>query len=194
MNVNFDKGDGLVPAVVQDDRTAQVLMLGYMNAESLAKTQESGKVTFFSRSRQELWVKGETSGNFLEFRSVEVDCDQDTLLVKAVPTGPVCHTGEDTCFGKNDPKGFLYALQEVIQNRKAADASSSYTAQLFAKGINRIAQKVGEEALELVIEAKDDNDERFLSEAADLMYHFLVLLSWRGYNLEDVEKVLASRT
>lgn len=184
----------MVPAVVQDARTGRVLMLSYMNETAVNQTRETGRVTFFSRSRQAIWTKGETSGNFLEFKSMEVDCDGDTLLVQAVPTGPVCHTGTETCFGEaRDARGFLYALQEVIRSRKGADPGSSYTAELFASGTNRIAQKVGEEALELVIEAKDNDDDRFLDEAADLLYHLLVLLSWRGMGLEDVEKRLESR-
>ncbi len=194
MNIDFEKGGGLVPAIIQDDRDLQVLMLGYMNAEALAKTQETGKVTFFSRSKNRLWTKGETSGNFMEFKSVQVDCDGDTLLVRAVPVGPVCHTGTATCFGEKDDKGFLNRLQDTIEGRKGADPESSYTARLFAKGVNKIAQKVGEEAVELVIEAKDDNDELFMNEAADLVYHLLVLLSDRGTSLSEVEALLARRS
>ena len=193
MNIDFAKGDGLVPAVVQDDRSLQVLMLGYMNEEALAVSRETGKVTFFSRSKGRLWTKGETSGNFLALRSVAVDCDGDTLLVRAVPSGPVCHTGTATCFGEADSRGFLHVLQETIESRKGADPDSSYTARLFAKGVNKIAQKVGEEAVELVIEAKDDRDDLFMNEAADLLYHLLVLFAQRGTSLAEVEAVLQDR-
>lgn len=193
MTIDFEKGGGLVPAIIQDARNQQVLMLGYMNAEALQVTQESGKVTFFSRSKNRLWTKGETSGNWLIFQSVKVDCDQDTLLVQAIPQGPVCHTGDATCFGPLEPKGFLHELQSTIESRKGSDPESSYTARLFSKGVNKIAQKVGEEAVELVIEAMDNNDELFMNEAADLLYHLLVLLAQRGTSLAEVESVLASR-
>ena len=193
MEIDFEKGGGLVPAIVQDDRTQVVLMLGYMNAEALAKTQEEGKVTFFSRSKGRLWTKGETSGNYLELRSIKVDCDQDTLLVRAVPRGPVCHTGSKTCFGETGSQGFIHQLQAIVQERKGAEPESSYTARLFAKGKNKIAQKVGEEAVELVIEAMDDNDKLFKEEAADLLYHMMVLLADRGMSLQDIEEVLADR-
>jgi phosphoribosyl-ATP pyrophosphohydrolase/phosphoribosyl-AMP cyclohydrolase len=192
--LNFSKGDGLIPAIVQDANTSKVLMLGYMNEESLKKTLEEKVVTFFSRSKQRLWTKGETSGNFLHLQSVKVDCDQDTLLLTVDPVGPVCHTGSDTCFDeKNEDPNFLLHLQSVIQHRKDNPSEKSYTSSLFQKGINKVAQKVGEEAVELVIEAKDDNEELFLNEAADLMYHYLVLLSAKGYRLEDVLDVLKKR-
>lgn len=193
MEVNFEKGGGLVPAIVQDDRSGQVLMLGYMNAEALELTHSLKRVTFFSRSKGRIWTKGESSGNYLELRGIALDCDGDTLLVRAVPTGPVCHTGTDTCFGDQGPKGFLHVLADKVESRKTADPATSYTAKLFAKGRNKIAQKVGEEAVELVIEAMDSNDGLFLDEAADLLYHLMVLLSDRGYKLEDVEAVLKKR-
>lgn len=192
--INFAKGDGLIPAIVQDEKTAKVLMLGYMNKESLKKTLEEKVVTFFSRSKQRLWTKGETSGNFLHLKSIKVDCDQDALLLQVEPVGPVCHTGSDTCFDeKNVDNNFLLHLQSVIQHRKENPSESSYTSSLFQKGINKVAQKVGEEAVELVIEAKDDNKELFLNEAADLMYHYLVLLAAKNYQLEDVIEVLKKR-
>ncbi len=198
--VDFSKSpEKLVPAVVQDAVTAKVLMVGYMNEESLQKTLDTKLVTFFSRSRKTLWTKGETSGNVLNLRDIKVDCDGDTLLVQAVPAGPVCHTGDDTCFAEvNDPKEhegveFLSYLESVIQDRKKHPANGSYTNHLFDKGINKIAQKVGEEAVELVIEAKDDNKDLFLGEAADLMYHYLVLLAEKGYTLEEMLAVLQSR-
>ncbi len=193
MKIDFDKGDGLVPAIVQDDRTQTVLMLGYMNQEALEKTQKESIVTFFSRSKGRLWTKGETSGNFLKLKSIQVDCDNDTLLLRVIPQGPVCHTGEDTCFGPATTQGFVHQLQEVIHSRKGADPESSYTASLFAKGRNKIAQKVGEEAVELVIEAMDQNDQLFKEEASDLIYHLLVLLTDRGMGLKDIEAVLADR-
>lgn len=192
-DIKFDD-KGLVPAIVQDAGTGAVLMLGYMNRESLAMTMESGKVCFFSRSRQKLWTKGEESGNFLYVREVKADCDRDALLVKATPAGPTCHTGTDTCWGeKNEDVDFLFFLQRFLQRRKDDSPEESYTARLISRGINKVAQKVGEEAVELVIEAKDDNKELFLNEAADLMYHYLVLLIAKGYGLEDVIRVLKSR-
>jgi len=198
--VDFSKDqNGLVPAVVQDAVTGKVLMVAYMNEESLQKTLRTKLVTFFSRSRQTLWTKGETSGNVLHLRDIKVDCDGDTLLVQAVPTGPVCHLGDDTCFAEvNDPKqhdglAFLSYLEGVIQDRKQHPVEGSYTNHLFDKGVNKIAQKVGEEAVELVIEAKDDNKELFLGEAADLVYHYLVLLAQKGYTFEEVLAVLKSR-
>lgn len=196
MNIDFSKSaDGLVPAIVQDAETLKVLMLGYINEESYKKTIETKKVTFFSRSRQELWTKGETSGNFLNLVETLIDCDNDTVLFKVRPDGPTCHTGSDTCFDEiNDAKiDFLYYLENVIQNRKKSPQEGSYTNKLFEKGVNKIAQKVGEEAVELVIEAKDDNTELFLGEAADLMYHYLVLLTQKGFCLDDVIKVLEGR-
>lgn len=193
MKVDFSKGDGLVPAIIQHYVTKTVLMLGYMNEEALAKTQELGKVTFFSRSKQRLWTKGEESGNFLMLKSMEVDCDNDTLLIQVDPVGPTCHKGTDTCFGNADSSGFVHQLQKIIEDRKANPSERSYTTSLFEKGINKIAQKVGEEAVETVIEAKDDNDELFLNESADLLFHYLVLLTAKGRSLEDVEEVLKVR-
>ena len=186
---------GLVPAIVQDAISGKVLMQGYMNEEALAKTQETGKVTFYSRSKERLWTKGETSGNFMELVSVAVDCDGDAILVKANPRGPVCHTGSDTCFDEvNTSKtGFLDQLRTIIKDRKNNPSDKSYTTSLFAKGINKIAQKVGEEAVEIVIEAKDDNKELFLGEAADLMFHYLILLEAKGYELDEVMEVLMER-
>lgn len=192
--LNFEKGDGLIPAIVQDAKTGTVLMLGYMNSESLVKTKATGLVTFFSRSKNRLWTKGETSGNTLELVEVLQDCDADTLLVKAHPNGPVCHTGADTCFDEtNRSTHFLHHLEAVIQDRKQNPSDKSYTTSLFQKGINKVAQKVGEEAVELVIEAKDDNRDLFLGEAADLMYHYIVLLTAKGFELEDVLAVLRER-
>jgi len=193
MKVDFSKGDGLVPTIIQHYATKTVLMLGYMNEEALAKTQELGKVTFYSRSKNRLWTKGEESGNFLLLKSMEVDCDNDTLLIQAEPIGPTCHNGTDTCFGNADASGFVHQLQRIIEDRKANPSEKSYTTSLFEKGINKIAQKVGEEAIETVIEAKDDNDELFLNESADLLFHYLVLLTAKGKSLEDVEAVLKAR-
>lgn len=192
--LDFQKGDGLLPVIVQDARTGIVLMLGYMNREALEQTLADGKATFFSRSKNRLWQKGETSGNFLNVVDVKTDCDKDALLVKAIPEGPVCHTGSDTCFEEvNTGPGFLSYLEAVIRDRRANDPETSYTASLFRKGINKIAQKVGEEAVELVIEAKDDNRELFLNEAADLLFHFLVLLNAKETPLSDVMAVLKQR-
>jgi phosphoribosyl-AMP cyclohydrolase / phosphoribosyl-ATP pyrophosphohydrolase len=195
MNIDFKKMNGLVPAIIQDALSGKILMQGYMNEEALAKTQETGMVTFFSRSKNRLWTKGETSGNFMELVSMEVDCDGDSILVKANPRGPVCHTGADTCFfEKNSSKtGFIDQLRAIIKNRKNNPSDQSYTASLFAKGINKIAQKVGEEAVEIVIEAKDDNKGLFLGEAADLLFHYLVLLEAKGYELDEVMEVLIER-
>ena len=194
MNPDFSKyADGLMPVIIQDSISNKVLMLGFMNEESFAKTNADGKVTFFSRSKQRLWTKGETSNNFLLVKEIINDCDNDTLLIKASPTGPVCHTGADTCFNENNSSFSLEKLEEIIADRKNNPSASSYTSSLFAKGINKIAQKVGEEAVELVIESKDDNKEKFLSEAADLLYHYLVLLQAKNYKLQDVIGVLAQR-
>lgn len=195
MDINFSKSsDGLVPAVIQDACTHRVLMLGYMNKEALDRTQKEGKVTFYSRSKKRLWTKGEESGHFLMVEEIKPDCDQDTLLVLARPTGPVCHTGADTCFEeKNENENFLIELENTIIDRHRNPTEGSYTAKLFADGINRVAQKVGEEAVELVIEAKDSNEELFLNEGADLLYHYLVLLVAKGYVLEDVIDVLKKR-
>ena len=192
--LDFAKGDGLLPVIVQDAQTDKVLMLGYMSAEALAQTQKEQRVTFFSRSKKRLWTKGESSGNYLELVDIKADCDKDTLLVKAHPAGPVCHTGSDTCFEEtNEPGHFLAHLERIIQNRKGGDPAASYTSSLFARGINKVAQKVGEEAVELVIEAKDDDRELFLGEAADLMYHYLVLLAAKDYRLAEVIDVLRAR-
>jgi len=193
-NLDFEKVNGLMPCIIQDDSTQKVLMLGYMNEEALEKTQNENRVTFFSRTKNRLWTKGETSGNFLNVKSIISDCDNDTLLVKVDPVGEVCHTGSDTCFDeKNEGDAFLFHLEKVIQDRKNNPSEKSYTSELFKKGINKIAQKVGEEAVEIVIEAKDENDDLFLGEAADLMYHYLVLLAAKNKNLEDVINILRSR-
>jgi len=192
---DFDKGGGLLPAIIQDAETAKVLMLGFMDQEAYNTTVESGLVTFYSRTKERQWTKGETSGNFLVVESLTLDCDSDTLLVKAKPKGPICHTGADTCFFEKNTGNihFLEFLQQLIEGRKNAAPDSSYTASLFAKGTNKIAQKVGEEAVELVIEAKSHNDQLFLNEAADLMFHYMILLSHRGYGIADVVKVLQQR-
>ncbi|MBW0162510.1 MAG: bifunctional phosphoribosyl-AMP cyclohydrolase/phosphoribosyl-ATP diphosphatase HisIE [Sediminibacterium sp. Gen4] len=195
MKVDFSKyTDGLVPAIVQDIETHKVLMLGFMNQEALTKTEETGKVTFFSRSKNRLWTKGEESGNFLELKSMAVDCDQDTLLIQVHPVGPVCHTGADTCWSeRNHSEDFLLYLEDIIRLRKQASPEDSYVAKLFSRGINKVAQKVGEEAVELVIEAKDDNEELFLNEAADLLFHYLLLLNAKGYKLQSVIDILKKR-
>ena len=192
--MDFNKLNGIVPAIIQDARSQKVLMLGFMNPEALEKTRKEGKVTFFSRTKNRLWTKGEESGNFLFVEEILEDCDQDTLLVRATPAGPVCHTGSDTCFNEqNTGDSFIEQLQELIHRRKKEMPEGSYTTSLFEKGINKIAQKVGEEAVELVIEAKDQDDERFLNEAADLVYHLLVLLSARGKDIRDVSSLLEER-
>jgi phosphoribosyl-ATP pyrophosphohydrolase/phosphoribosyl-AMP cyclohydrolase len=195
MKVDYKKySDGLVPAIVQDDATGKVLMLAFMNEEALAKTQELQKVTFFSRSKNRLWTKGEESGNFLLLKDIKVDCDNDTLLIKATPVGPVCHTGADTCWDeKNISNDFLLKLEQIISDRKNNPSEKSYTSSLFAKGINKIAQKVGEEAVELVIEAKDNDADLFKNEAADLLFHYLILLQAKGFKLEDVIAILKER-
>ena len=195
MKVDFSKyTDGLVPAIVQDIETHKVLMLGFMNQEALTKTEETGKVTFFSRSKNRLWTKGEESGNFLELKSMAVDCDQDTLLIQVHPVGHVCHTGADTCWSeRNHSEDFLLYLEDIIRLRKQASPEDSYVAKLFSRGINKVAQKVGEEAVELVIEAKDDNEELFLNEAADLLFHYLLLLNAKGYKLQSVIDILKKR-
>jgi len=192
--IDFDKTQGLVPAIIQDATTNKVLMLGYMNAEALQKTMNEKVVTFFSRSKNRLWTKGETSGNFLHVVEMISDCDHDTILIKARPEGPTCHTGADTCFDEtNQADSFLRKLEGVIQDRKADPKEGYYTTSLFTKGINKVAQKVGEEAVELVIEAKDDDEALFLGEAADLLYHYLILLTAKGYQLQDVIDVLEKR-
>jgi phosphoribosyl-ATP pyrophosphohydrolase/phosphoribosyl-AMP cyclohydrolase len=193
--LDFNKTGGLVPAIIQDDQTSKVLMLGYMNEEALAKTMETGKVTFFSRSRQRLWTKGEESGNFLHLVSINEDCDQDTLLIKVNPAGPVCHTGNDTCFNETNEEDimFLKYLQDFILSRRREMPEGSYTTTLFAKGIGRIAQKVGEEAVETVIEAMTGDDDRLLYEGSDLLYHLIVLLTYKGFRIEDLAKELKKR-
>ncbi|MEO5948126.1 MAG: bifunctional phosphoribosyl-AMP cyclohydrolase/phosphoribosyl-ATP diphosphatase HisIE [Chitinophagaceae bacterium] len=194
MNPDFSKNtDGLIPVIVQDINTKTVLMLGFMNKAAFDQTQKEGKVTFFSRSKQRLWTKGEASGNFLLVKEILIDCDNDTLLIKAAPAGPVCHTGADTCFNEKNDSFSLSKLESVITERKNNPGEESYTSSLFRKGINKIAQKVGEEAVELVIESKDDDSEKFLNEAADLLFHYLILLQAKNYSLKDVEAILATR-
>lgn len=195
MQINFKKyGDGLAPAIVQDANTNIVLMLGFMNEEALKKTEEIKLVTFFSRSKNRLWTKGETSKNYLHLIDLKCDCDCDSILIKAIPDGPVCHTGADSCFGeKNVSVNFLPELENIISNRKEKPSEQSYTSSLFKKGINKIAQKVGEEAVELVIEAKDDNDDLFKNEAADLLFHYLILLKAKNFQLKDIVAVLEKR-
>ncbi len=195
MKIDFEKyTDGLVPAVIQDFQTHKVLMLGFMNAEAVEKTMELQKVTFFSRSKQRLWTKGEESGHFLHLKSIAVDCDNDTLLIQALPEGPTCHTGSDTCWNeKNHADHFLTYLEQIIALRKNGSPDESYVARMFAKGLNKIAQKVGEEAVEMVIEAKDNNTELFLNESADLLFHYLLLLNAKGHNLAEVIQILQSR-
>ena len=193
MKIDFTKGNGLVPVIIQDDRTNQVLMLGYMNEEALEKTKSEGKVTFFSRSKNRLWTKGEVSGNFLYMKDIKTDCDNDALLIKVVPENVVCHTGSFSCFSEKENKGFLYELYETISERIDNDEPDSYTNKLYKRGINKVAQKVGEEAVEVVIEAKDNNDDLFKNEGADLLYHFLILLKAKGFKLEDIEGVLRER-
>lgn len=195
MEIDFKKyPDGLVPAIVQDDKTGKVLMLGFMNEAAVARTNELQQVTFFSRTKNRLWTKGEESGNFLHLKNMSVDCDNDTLLVKADPVGPVCHTGADTCWKeKNTNPAFIFQLEQVIADRRLNPTDESYTSSLFKKGINKIAQKVGEEAIELVIEAKDNNDQLFKDEAADLLFHYLILLQAKGFTLQDISDVLEGR-
>ena len=195
MNIDFQKGNGLVPVIIQDAVTRNVLMLGYMNEEAYTKTKAEGKVTFFSRTKNRLWTKGETTGNFLNVVDIKLDCDQDTLLIKVTPDGPTCHTGDDTWWAEvnNGRTFFIEKLASVIKDRRNNPTDVSYTASLFKKGINKIAQKVGEEAVEIVIEAKDNNDDLFKGEAADLLYHYLILLEAKNIPLDDVIKVLDSR-
>jgi phosphoribosyl-ATP pyrophosphohydrolase/phosphoribosyl-AMP cyclohydrolase len=195
MKIDFTKSpDGLIPVIIQDSITNIVLMLGYMNKEAFEKTQQEKRVTFFSRSKNRLWTKGEESGNFLKVENLLIDCDNDTLLVKATPAGPTCHTGSDTCFNeKNSSNDFLNELETVIRDRKNNPTDKSYVASLFAKGINKIAQKVGEEAVEVVIEAKDNDDDLFKGEAADLLFHYLILLQAKNFTLNDIISVLKSR-
>ena len=195
MEINFDRNTGLIPAIIQDNETKNVLMLGYMNHEAFDKTLKSKKVTFFSRSKKRIWTKGEESGNFLHLVTIKNDCDNDSLLISVNPQGPTCHKGTDTCWGEANTQnyGFISTLQDVIENRKENLDDKSYVASLFKEGINKIAQKVGEEAVEVVIEAKDDNDELFLNESADLLFHYLILLQAKGFRLDDVVEVLRSR-
>ncbi|MFC4673255.1 bifunctional phosphoribosyl-AMP cyclohydrolase/phosphoribosyl-ATP diphosphatase HisIE [Dysgonomonas termitidis] len=195
MNLDFDKVGGLIPAIIQDNETNKVLMLGYMNAEALQKTQETGKVTFFSRTKQRLWTKGEESGNFLNVISIKEDCDKDTLLIKVNPVGPVCHTGADTCFEEENKEDILFFkyLQHFIEKRYKEMPEGSYTTSLFESGINRMAQKVGEEALESVIEACNGTDDRLIYESADMLYHLIVLLTSKGLSLEDLARELQKR-
>ncbi len=193
INIDFNKTNGLVPVIIQDDSTLEVLMLGYMNEEALTQTQNSGKVCFYSRSKQRLWVKGETSGNFLWVKSMQHDCDNDTLLIKANPDGPTCHTGNISCFHQQESDRFLYKLEQVIRQRIESNSDESYTNRLFKKGINKVAQKVGEEAVELIIEAKDNDDNLLKNEAADLLYHFLILLKAKDFELKDIEAILKER-
>ena len=191
--IDFAKGNGLVPVVIQDNNTLQVLMVGYMNEEALEKTKKERKVTFFSRSKNRLWTKGETSGNHLYVEEVLADCDNDSILIKVNPAGPVCHTGNNSCFGDEDAKGFIYKLEYIINQRIKNNSKESYTNQLYKKGINKVAQKVGEEAVELIIESKDNNPDLFRNEAADLLYHLLILLKAKGVNLQSIEEVLKER-
>jgi phosphoribosyl-ATP pyrophosphohydrolase/phosphoribosyl-AMP cyclohydrolase len=191
--VDFSKGPGLVPVIIQDNCTMKVLMLGFMNEEALNKTLKEKRVTFYSRSRKKLWTKGETSGNFLYVEEIKTDCDNDSILIKAMPAGPVCHNGTDSCFEDISAKGFLYRLEEVINQRIEDDITDSYTNILYKKGINKITQKVGEEAVELIIEAKDNDTVNFKNEAADLLYHLLILLKAKGTRLADIEEILLER-
>jgi phosphoribosyl-ATP pyrophosphohydrolase/phosphoribosyl-AMP cyclohydrolase len=193
MKPDFSKLNGLLPCIIQDSKTQKVLMLGFMNEEAYQKTLDEKRVTFFSRSKNRLWTKGETSGNYLNVAEIISDCDNDTLLIKAIPNGSVCHTGADTCFSELNQDWNLKSLEAVIQDRKLNPSSSSYTTKLFESGINKVAQKVGEEAVELVIESKDNNNELFLNEAADLMYHYLVLLAAKNHTLSEVEEILKQR-
>ncbi|MCX6261718.1 MAG: bifunctional phosphoribosyl-AMP cyclohydrolase/phosphoribosyl-ATP diphosphatase HisIE [Bacteroidia bacterium] len=192
-SIDFIKGNGLVPVVIQDNNNLQVLMVGYMNEEAFKKTQEEAKVTFFSRSKNRLWTKGETSDNFLIVKEITTDCDNDALLIKVNPTGPVCHTGKKSCFGEETPKGFIYELEQIVNQRIDNNVQESYTNRIFKKGINKIAQKVGEEAVELVIESKDDNPELFKNEAADLLYHLLILFKTKNISFSEIEEMLKSR-
>lgn len=195
MKLDFEKMGGLIPAIVQDDNTSKVLMLGYMNEESYNQTKKTGKVTFYSRSRQTLWVKGETSGNYLNVVHMMADCDNDTILIKAVPAGPVCHTGADTCFGEKNIEDILFLkyLQNFIEQRRQEMPEGSYTTSLFLKGVNRMAQKVGEEAVETVIEATNGTEDGFIYEASDLIYHLIVLLTSKGLRMEDLIRELKKR-
>ena len=194
MKIDFEKNNGLVPVIVQDNLTYEVLMLGYMNREAYETTLREGKVTFYSRSKQRLWQKGETSGNFLLVKHILTDCDNDTLLIQAEPLGPTCHTGTKTCFGEGSARGFLYQLEKTIAQRIEQNVESSYTNKIYRQGMNKMAQKVGEESVELVIEAMGQNEELFKNEAADLLYHFLILLKGKNLQLDDIEKILKERS
>ena len=194
MQIDFSKNDGLVPVIDQNSSTLQVLMLGYMNEEAFQLTKEKGLVTFFSRSKQRIWMKGETSNNTLKVDDIQIDCDKDTILIKATPNGVTCHEGTTSCFKEETSKGFIYELEKTIHQRIDEDDQSSYTNKLFKKGVNKVAQKVGEEAVELVIEAKDDNELLFKNEAADLAYHLLILLKYKNLKFEDIEQVLKERS
>jgi phosphoribosyl-ATP pyrophosphohydrolase/phosphoribosyl-AMP cyclohydrolase len=193
LQLDFKKGNGLVPAVIQDNTTLQVLMVGFMNEEALQKTKEEGKVTFFSRSKNRLWTKGETSGNYLTVIEITADCDNDSLLIKVDPAGPVCHTGNRSCFNNDTGKGFIYRLEQIINQRIEDNTPDSYTNKIFKKGVNKAAQKLGEEAVELIIEAKDNNPDLFINEAADLLYHLLILLKIKGTSFSEIESVLKER-
>jgi len=194
VKIDFEKySDGLVPAIVQDSETNKVLMLGFMDEEALQRTRETNKVTFYSRTKKRLWTKGEESGNFLLLKDLLVDCDNDTILIKASPLGPVCHTGADTCWNEANTGNFLLQLEGVIEQRKQAESDQSYVSSLFKKGLNKIAQKVGEEAVEMVIEAKDNDQELFLNESADLLFHYLILLNAKGFKLQNVIDILQKR-
>lgn len=194
MNIDFNKGNGLIPVIIQNAKTLQVLMLGYMNEQAYQQTKETGLVTFYSRSKERIWVKGESSGNNLELVDIKLDCDNDTLLILANPKGPACHTGATSCFKDETSKGFIYELEKTINDRIDSNDPKSYTNELYRKGINKVAQKVGEEAVELVIEAKDSNDDLFKNEAADLLYHYLILLKAKNFSFTDIESVLKSRS
>jgi phosphoribosyl-AMP cyclohydrolase / phosphoribosyl-ATP pyrophosphohydrolase len=192
-NINFSKANGLVPAIIQDYTTLQVLMVGFMNEEALKKTEDEGKVTFFSRTKNRLWTKGETSGNFLIVKNITTDCDNDSLLISVDPAGPVCHTGNNSCFGNDSAKGFMYKLEQIIKQRIADNNPESYTNKIYRQGLNKAAQKVGEEAVELIIEAKDNKPDLFRNETADLLYHLLILLKIKGVSLSEIEDCLKER-
>jgi phosphoribosyl-ATP pyrophosphohydrolase/phosphoribosyl-AMP cyclohydrolase len=194
MNIDFNKDpNGLVPVVIQNNNTLQVLMLGYMDEAAFLKTQKEQRVTFYSRSKNRLWTKGEESGNYLTVKDIQIDCDNDTILIKATPSGPTCHTGSTSCFKEETPKGFIYELEATISQRIDDNDENSYTNQLYRRGINKVAQKVGEEAVELVIEAKDNDANLFKNEAADLIYHYILLLKAKGFTMNDIEDVLKER-
>lgn len=193
MKIDFTKGNGLVPVIIQDNNSLQVLMLGYMNEDAYTKTKAENRVTFFSRSKNRLWTKGEKSDNFLEVADIQTDCDNDTILIKVKPAGPTCHTGSTSCFKEETAKGFVYELEAIINQRIDDNDEHSYTNKLFKRGINKVAQKVGEEAVELIIEAKDNNADLFKNEAADLLYHYMILLKAKKITLEEIEAILEKR-